>query len=190
MTFMLVVEAATEKKHDDVIREYTSAIGMPATFLSAAMWRAVSFPTTEGMSRRAHNRRAALHDENARAGHAGSLSEALDTAKFKQMNLNLSNPDGTYGGKRMLSQSSVDLIFTNFNAWFADGSAHGVGFELNQSYTAGPMANLLAASHTRIAGTSLVVDRSSGTVFVHLANRVHPSRNWSRNNVARETLGA
>lgn len=135
--------------------------------------------------------RGTVHDENAWAldgvsGHAGLFSTALDTARFCQMILN----NGTYNGQRILTQEAVDLVFTNFNARFGAGNAHGVGFELNQYYTAGPMANLQAASHTGFTGTSLVVDRASGTLFVHLANRVHPSRNWSSNNVARETLGA
>lgn len=205
MTLMLVVEAVTGKQHDDVIKEYTSAIGMPDTFFNRGNVEGSQFPYYRRMATqefqagvlpgyeppRPQPVRGTVHDENAWAlsgvsGHAGLFSTALETAKFGQMILN----NGTYGGKRILSQSSVDLIFTNFNARFGDRNAHGVGFELNQYYTAGPMANLLAASHTGFTGTSLVIDRASGTVFVHLANRVHPSRNWSSNNAARETLGA
>jgi CubicO group peptidase (beta-lactamase class C family) len=96
--------------------------------------------------------------------------------------------NGTYGGHRILSPEVVDLIFHNFNARFP-GNEHGLGFELNQYYTAGPMASLQTASHTGFTGTALVIDRPSNTFFLLFANRVHPNRNWSSNNIAREALG-
>ncbi|XP_044718898.1 beta-lactamase domain-containing protein [Hirsutella rhossiliensis] len=134
--------------------------------------------------------RGSVHDENAYAlegvgGHAGLFSTVDDTARFCQMILN----NGTYGGRRILSRAAVDLVFTNFNARFP-GQDHGIGFELNQYYTAGPMANPLSASHTGFTGTSLVIDRASGCFLVFLANRVHPSRKWASNNIVRQTLGA
>ncbi|EJP67069.1 beta-lactamase, putative [Beauveria bassiana ARSEF 2860] len=206
MTLMLVVEAVTGERHDDVIKEYTAEIGMEDTFFNRGNIEGVASPYFSRMAAQEFQQaviptsyepprpqpvRGTVHDENAWAldgvsGHAGLFSTALDTAKFGQMILN----NGTYGGRRILSRDSVNLVFTNFNARFGPGNGHGVGFELDQYYTAGPMANSQAASHTGFTGTSLVVDRASGTLFVHLANRVHPSRNWSSNNIARETLGA
>lgn len=35
----------------------------------------------------------------------------------------------------------------------------------------------------------MVIDRPSNTFFLLFANRVHPSRYWSSNNIAREALG-
>ena len=133
--------------------------------------------------------RGTVHDENAWAlrgvsGHAGLFSTVHDTAIFCQMILN----NGTYNGRRYLSQKAVDHIFHNYNKHFP-GDAHGLGFELNQYYTAGPMASLKTASHTGYTGTTLVIDRPSNTFFLHFANRVHPSRYWSSNNIAREALG-
>jgi hypothetical protein len=63
--------------------------------------------------------------------------------------------NGTYNGKRILTARSVDLMFTNFNEKFP-GDEHGVGFELNQSYFSGPMANIQAGGHTGI-GLGLVI---------------------------------
>lgn len=205
MTLMLVVEAVTGMKHDDVVKEYTDEMGMADTFYNRGNVEGSKFQYYSRMAtqefqnnvvsgyepERPQPVRGTVHDENAWAldgvsGHAGLFSTAFDTAKFCQMVLN----NGTYNGKRILSKESVDLIFTNFNERFGPGNEHGVGFELNQYYTAGPMANLQAASHTGFTGTSLVIDRESDTLFVHLSNRVHPSRNWSSNNIARETLGA
>ncbi|KAK2592538.1 hypothetical protein QQS21_009753 [Conoideocrella luteorostrata] len=205
MTLMLVVEKVTGKRLDANIREYTSLLGMGRTFFNRGNVEAPKFPYYKdmaaqefqlavegdipGLPRRPQPVRGTVHDENAYAldgvsGHAGLFSTASDTARLCQMILN----NGTYGGHRILSKESVDLIFHNFAADL--GEDHGVGFELNQFYTAGPMANPLAASHTGFTGTSMVIDRASDTLFIHLSNRVHPSRKWSSNNIVRETLGA
>lgn len=204
MTLGLVIEAITGKPLDAAIHEYTSMMGMTETFFNRGNIEGPAFPPYPRMAaeefqitvlgsvepQRPQPVRGTVHDENAWglngvSGHAGLFSTVLDTAKFCQMILN----NGTYGGKRILSQSSVDLIFTNFNARFGSGAYHGAGFELNQYYTAGPMANMLAASHTGYTGTTLVVDRASNTLFLHFANRVHPSRTWSSNNIVREAVG-
>ncbi|KAI1434767.1 putative beta-lactamase [Xylaria sp. CBS 124048] len=205
MTMMLVIEKVTGKPLDNVIHEYTSMMGMKDTFFNRGNIEGPDFPFYNRMAaqefqitvlgdvepQRPQPVRGTVHDENAWglngvSGHAGLFSTVLDTAHFCQMILN----NGTYGGKRILSQDSVDLIFTNFNARFGIDAYHGVGFELDQYYTAGPMANLLSASHTGYTGTTLVIDRPTNTLFLHFANRVHPSRNWSSNNIVRETLGA
>lgn len=203
MTLMLVVEQVGGKKLDEAIGEFTSQLGMSRTFFNRGnvegdKLRFYGDMATEefqlavqgpDVPRRPQPVRGTVHDENAFgldgvSGHAGLFSTAADTARLCQMILN----NGTYGGRRILSRAAVDLIFTNFLA--ALGEDHGAGFELNQFYTAGPMANPLAASHTGFTGTSMVVDRASGTFFVHLSNRVHPSRGWASNNIVRETLGA
>ncbi|KAI1183436.1 putative beta-lactamase [Nemania serpens] len=205
MTLMLVIEKVTHKRLDDVIYEYTSLMGMKDTFFNRGNIEGPKFPfyhrtatqefqitiLGDAEPQRPQPIRGTVHDENAWgldgvSGHAGLFSTVLDTARFCQMILN----NGTYGGQRILSKKSVDLIFTNFNARFGVGAYHGVGFELDQYYTAGPMANLLSASHTGYTGTSIVIDRASNTLFLHFSNRVHPSRNWSSNNIARETVGA
>ena len=205
MNLMLLIEKVTGKKHDEVIGEFTNLMGMNDTFFNRGNIEGPSFPpygriaTQEFQEvvlgseepKRPQPIRGTVHDENAWSldgvsGHAGLFSTVLDTAKMCQMILN----NGTYNGHSILTPASVNLIFTNLNARFGAGYEHGVGFELNQYYTAGPMANLLAASHTGFTGTSMVIDRASDTLFLHFANRVHPSREWSSNNVARETVGA
>ncbi|KAI1811337.1 putative beta-lactamase [Poronia punctata] len=205
MTTMLVIEAVTGKPLDEVIGEYTSLLGMEDTFFNRDNVEGADFPFYSRMAtqefqldvldgaapERPQPVRGTVHDENAWglngvSGHAGLFSTVYDAAIFCQMILN----NGTYGGERILSQESVDLIFTNFNERFGADAAHGIGFELNQYYTAGPMANPLAASHTGFTGTSLVIDRASNTLFLHFSNRAHPSRNWSSNNIVRESLGA
>ena len=206
MTMFLVLEKITGKKLDQLISDFTVPLGMSSTFFNRGNLYPPKFPQAT------YNRvatqefqiavlgpvyepprpqpvRGTVHDENAWAlngvsGHAGLFSTVGDTAIFCQMILN----NGTYNGRRYLSQNAVDMIFHNYNARFP-GDAHGLGFELNQYYTAGPMASLKTASHTGFTGTTLVIDRPSNTFFLHLANRVHPSREWSSNNIAREALG-
>lgn len=203
MTLMVVVEEVTGKRLDQVVYEYTSQLGMKHTFFNRGNKEGHALPTYDitatqefqealfgdAVPQRPQPVRGSVHDENAYgldgvSGHAGLFSTVTDTARLCQMILN----NGSYGGHRILSPAAVDLIFHNFNAHL--GSDHGVGFELNQYYTAGPMANLLAASHTGFTGTSMVIDRASNTFWLHFANRVHPSRDWSSNNVVRETIGA
>lgn len=199
MTLMLLIEKVTEKKLDQVMGEITDLMEMNDTYYNRGNQEGGfsrygrTAPTEfqrivvgDETPDRPQPVRGSVHDEQAWSldgvsGHAGIFTTALDVARLCQMLLN----NGTYNGNRVLSEEAVDAIYTD---WFAEG--RGAGFELNQEYTAGPMANPLAASHTGFTGTSLVADRASGTLFVHLSHRVHPSREWSNNNIVRRTVGA
>lgn len=203
MTLMLVLETITKQSLDELIYEFTIPLGMTSTFFNRGNIEGSEFPFYKNMAtqefqiavlgptepQRPQPVRGTVHDENAWAldgvsGHAGLFSTVTDTAKFCQMILN----NGTYGSHRILSPEVVDLIFTNFNTKFP-GDEHGLGFELDQYYTSGPMASLQTASHTGFTGTSLAIDRPSNTFWIHFSNRIHPSRNWSSNNIVREALG-
>ncbi|KAL1953754.1 hypothetical protein VTO42DRAFT_2285 [Malbranchea cinnamomea] len=204
MTLMLVLEKVTGKKLDELILDFTSALGMKDTFFNRGNIEGPRFPPYARMAaqefqidvqgpsvpKRPQPVRGTVHDENAWAldgvsGHAGLFSTVADTAKMCQMLLN----NGTYGGRRILKPETVDLIFTNFLGEISPDTPRGVGFQLNHRPTAGPMASMLTASHTGFTGTSMVIDRSSNTFFLHFANRVHPSRQWSDNGLARQALG-
>lgn len=203
MSLMLVLERITGQPIDALIYEYTIPLGMKATFFNRGNIEGPKFPFYRSMAtqefqiavlgeeepQRPQPVRGTVHDENAWSlggvsGHAGLFSTVSDTAIFCQMILN----NGTYGGHRILSPEVVDLIFHNFNTKFP-GDEHGLGFELNQYYTAGPMRSLLTASHTGFTGTSMVIDRGSNSFWLHFANRVHPDRRWSSNNIVREAVG-
>ncbi|KAK0204002.1 putative beta-lactamase [Desarmillaria ectypa] len=130
-----------------------------------------------------------VHDENAWSldgvsGHAGVFSTSMNLGILCQMILN----NGEYGDVRILESQSVDKIFTDYNTAFP-GHEHGLGFELNQYYFSGPMQNLQTAGHTGFTGTSMVIDRPLNAFMILLANRVHPSRNWSSPNIARQMVG-
>uniref|UniRef100_A0A093V918 Beta-lactamase-related domain-containing protein n=2 Tax=Talaromyces marneffei PM1 TaxID=1077442 RepID=A0A093V918_TALMA len=171
MSLALVIQTVTGRALDALVYDFTKPLGMTSTFFNRGNIEGFT-PQTPNYYRTATQEfqiavlgpeepqrpqpvRGTVHDENAWSldgvsGHAGLFSTARDTAAFCQMILN----NGTYGGQRILSQTAVDLIFTNFNARFP-GNAHGLGFELDQYYTAGPMASLQTASHTGFTGTTL-----------------------------------
>jgi CubicO group peptidase (beta-lactamase class C family) len=126
-----------------------------------------------------------VHDENAYAlggvaGHAGVFSTAHDIAIVAQMILD----GGRYGHARVLKDSSVRQIFTNFNTRFPSDS-HGIGFELNQRWYMGGLSSPVTAGHTGYTGTDIVIDPLSRSFSILLTNRVHPSRNWGSINPAR-----
>ncbi|WP_433162332.1 serine hydrolase [Kribbella sp. CA-247076] len=129
-----------------------------------------------------------VHDENAWsldgvAGHAGVFSTADDLAILAQTLLN----GGSYRGARILKESSVTAMITNFNGAFP-GNDHGLGFELNQRWYMGGLSGPRTAGHTGYTGTSLVIDFDSRSFAILLTNRVHPSRNWGSNNPARRAV--
>ncbi|MGW1341985.1 serine hydrolase [Kribbella sp. NPDC002412] len=129
-----------------------------------------------------------VHDENAWsldgvAGHAGVFSTADDLAVLAQTFLN----GGSYRGARILKESSVTAMITNFNGAFP-GNDHGLGFELNQRWYMNGLSGPRTAGHTGYTGTSLVIDFDSRSFAILLTNRVHPSRNWGSNNPARRAV--
>ncbi|MEV6288216.1 serine hydrolase domain-containing protein [Kribbella sp. NPDC051770] len=129
-----------------------------------------------------------VHDENAWslggvAGHAGVFSTADDLAVLAQAFLN----GGSYRHARILKESSVTAMITNFNQGFP-GNDHGLGFELNQRWYMGGLSGPRAAGHTGYTGTSVVIDFDSRSFAILLSNRVHPSRNWGSNNPARRAV--
>lgn len=203
MTLFLTLERVTGCRFDELIYAYTKPLGMHSTFFNRGNIEGPTYPPYGRMAtqefqiavlgpeepQRPQPVRGTVHDENAWSlngvsGHAGLFSTAADTAIFCQMILN----NGSYGGKRYLKRETVDLIFHNFNERFP-GDAHGLGFELNQTYWAGPMASMQTAGHTGFTGTTLAIDRPSNTFFLHFSNRAHPSRKWSSNNIVREAVG-
>lgn len=205
MALMIVLENVTGRKLDDLITDITRPLGMNSTFFNRGNVEGDANPfysrtapqefqlEVSGLTVPARPQpvRGTVHDENAWAldgvsGHAGLFSTIEDTAVFCQMILN----GGTYGGHRIISPYAVDLIFTNFNTYLGEiAYARGIGFQLNQYSTAGPLNTSSVASHTGFTGTSIVIDRGRDLFYLHFANRVHPTREWSSNNIVRQALG-
>ena len=119
----------------------------------------------------------------ASRGTPGVFSTADDLAVLAQTFLN----GGSYGGARILKESSVDRDDHQLEPGFP-GNSHGLGFELDQRWYMDGLSGPATAGHTGYTGTSMVIDFDSRSFVILLTNRVHPSRNWGSNNPARRAV--
>lgn len=122
-----------------------------------------------------------VHDENAAmlggiSSNAGLFSNALDLSKVLQMLLN----KGQYGGKRYISESTIDK-FTS--CVFCDqGNRRGLGFDKPlieydaQAAYVSKYASPQSYGHSGFTGTFYWVDPEESLIIVFLSNRVCPTR--------------
>ena len=122
-----------------------------------------------------------VHDETANfsggvQGNAGLFSNANDLAKLCQMWLN----GGVYGGRRFLSQETVDL----FTKSKSPTCRRGLGFDKpdvndpDRSPTT-ELATAATYGHLGFTGTVFWVDPDNQLIYIFLCNRVNPTRNNS-----------
>ncbi|MEV5607698.1 serine hydrolase [Streptomyces sp. NPDC052225] len=184
ISLQLVLEELTGKTLDVLLRErITRPLGMTRTrYNPPASWKPRIAATEDARAPWSGLDRGLVwgevHDENAFglggvAGHAGVFSCAWDLAILGRTLLN----GGVYGKARILSEKSVELMFTDFNTAFP-GDEHGLGFELYQHWYMGAMATPRTAGHTGFTGTSLVLDPTTDSFLIVLGNSVHPVRTW------------
>ncbi|MFE2976052.1 serine hydrolase [Streptomyces sp. NPDC059258] len=184
ISLQLILEHLTGRTLDVLLHEeITAPLGMHRTrYNPPASWKPKIAATEDARLPWSGLERGLVwgevHDENAYgfggvAGHAGVFSCAWDLAVLARTLLN----GGVYGRARILSEESVDLLFTDFNTAFP-GDEHGLGFELYQHWYMGAMATPRSAGHTGFTGTSLVLDPSTDTFLIVLGNSVHPVRSW------------
>ena len=118
-----------------------------------------------------------VHDEGAAliggvAGHAGLFGSANDIAKMMQMYLN----GGHYGGRRYLSQETIDLFNTCY--YCSNNVRRGIGFDKPQLRGSGPVCACVSRSsfgHSGFTGTFTWADPQHEIVYVFLSNRIHPT---------------
>ncbi|MEV8438894.1 serine hydrolase domain-containing protein [Actinosynnema sp. NPDC051121] len=185
ITLGLLAEKWSGKKLDELVRDdITGPLGLVDTGYNPPTAKLDRVAATEYQAGRGIIR-GTVHDENAWslggvAGHAGVFSTARELAVLGQAILN----GGTYAGRRILREDTVELMLTDFNQAFP-GNSHGLGFELDQRWYMGALTSPRAAGHTGYTGTTLVLDPLSRSIAILLTNRVHPSRNWGSINPAR-----
>ncbi len=119
-----------------------------------------------------------VHDETAAmlggvSGNAGLFASASDIAKLCQMWLN----GGTYGGKRILSENTVNLFLTSKSPT----CRRGLGFDKpdveNDRYSPTcEEADPSVVGHLGFTGTVFWVDPENDMFFIFLTNRVNPTR--------------
>lgn len=192
LTLQFVAEQVSESTLEKLVREgITRPLGLSDTGYNPPKRKRRRIAATEYQQTPARGLVwGVVHDEKAWSlagvgGHAGVFSTARDLAVLGQTILN----GGTYAGKRILREASVEQMLTNYNEKFPDDS-HGLGFELNQIWYMGALTSPRGAGHTGFTGTSMVIDPLSRSVAILLTNRVHPSREWGSINVAREATAS
>ena len=117
------------------------------------------------------------------AGHAGLFSTADDLAVYAQMMLN----GGHYGGQRILSRSTVELMTREFKIIEDQKvSIRGLGWDKLTGYSSNRGENMSsrAFGHGGFTGTVLWIDPAVDLFFIFLSNRVHPDGNGYVNRLA------
>ncbi len=183
-----LLEKVTGKGLDELVAKLiTAPLGMDDTGYNPAASKLDRIAATEWMPWTGRGIvRGSVHDEKAYylggvAGHAGVFSTAADLAVFGQMMLN----GGTYKGHRVLGEDWVRKVITNENPGMGPEAARGLGWQLNQRFYMDAMTSPVTFGHTGYTGPCLVGDPINGSLFVLMANRVHPTRNWGTESVYR-----
>jgi len=121
--------------------------------------------------------RGIVHDPTARrmggvAGHAGLFSTANDLAVFCQMLLN----GGTRNGVQILSPLSVARMSSPATPSY-EPNVRGLGWDIDSVFSAnrGELFSAGSFGHTGFTGSSLWLDRTTGTFLVFLSSRLHPN---------------
>ncbi|WP_243707778.1 serine hydrolase domain-containing protein [Micromonospora sp. KC606] len=194
-----LVEKVTGQSLDRVLRTgLTEPLGLRHTNFNPNTWLSATDKATRLVATDARSSRGLLrgvvHDDVANqlggiAGHAGIFSTAQEVAVIGQLLLD----GGTYGGKRILAESTVRRMLRNANAGLpavdperpTRTADHGLGLVLNQPWFMGRLAGPTTFGHTGFTGTSLVVAPERRMVLVLLTNRAHPNWSWANPDPAR-----
>jgi CubicO group peptidase (beta-lactamase class C family) len=188
-----ILERLTGLPLDQLLRTaLTGPLGLRETGFTPPRWLAPAESQARMVATDARTSRGLLrgvvHDQVADvlggiAGHAGIFSTARDLAVIGGLLLN----GGTYGGKRILSESIVARMLTNANPGLPAidaerpnrTSTHGLGVELDQPWFMGRLSSLKTFGHTGFTGTSILVEPRRRLVLVLLTNRAHPNWSWA-----------
>jgi CubicO group peptidase (beta-lactamase class C family) len=176
-----LLEEITGKGLDELVaRMITGPLGMDDTGYNPPASKLDRIAATEYMPWTGRGMvRGSVHDEKAYylggvAGHAGIFSTAADLAVLGQLVLN----GGTYKGHRVLGEDWVRAMITNQNPGLGAEAARGLGWQLDQRFYMDAMTSPVSFGHTGYTGPCLVGDPINGSLFVFMANRVHPTRDW------------
>jgi beta-N-acetylhexosaminidase len=174
-----IVENVSTKKIDKYVDEqFYTPLGLQSTMYNPLDKIPVTrIPPTENDNYWRNNTvQGTVHDMGAAmlggiGGHAGLFSNTKEIAVIMQMLLN----QGSYAGKKYLSESTVDLFTTRHYK----SSRRGLGFDLKETdgQSTMNMASLAPNStygHTGFTGTCVYGDPENKIIFVFLSNRTYP----------------
>jgi CubicO group peptidase (beta-lactamase class C family) len=188
ITLGKVVESASGSTLDAFLqKEYFGPLGLRSTMYAPPAARADQIAPTEiDTSWRHRLVRGEVHDENAAflggvSGHAGLFSTSTDLAVLMTMLLQR----GTYGGRKFLEPSTVDLFTRN-----PSPGSRLLGWDVKSpsGSSAGRLFGPSSFGHTGFTGTSIWVDPDRDLCVVFLTNRVHPTRANTRVSGVRPAL--
>jgi len=164
-----------------VLKYFYQPLGFSSSGFNPTRWmnKSIIAPTEQDPYFRERLVRGYVHDPGAAmfggvSGHAGLFSNAYEIAVLMEMLLN----KGVINEKRFISASTVEL----FTQYQSDISRRGYGFDKPEKDNATrkiPYPSMSvspgAFGHTGFTGTCTWADPKTNTVFVLLANRVHPT---------------
>lgn len=115
-----------------------------------------------------------VHDQNARylggiSGNAGLFSDIHDLSIFAQMLAN----GGVIYGHEFISKRMLQVAVQNYTEGMSEHRGLGFSLKSQRSHPAGDLFSIGSFGHTGFTGTSLWVDKTSGTYVVFLTNRVY-----------------
>jgi uncharacterized protein YbbC (DUF1343 family) len=172
-----IVRRVSGKPLDEYAREAVfRPLGMRDTMFNppAALRRRIA--PTEREDGTGAPLRGVVHDPTARymggvAGHAGLFTTAADLARFARMILN----GGTLAGVKLFEPATVRK-FTEPQTPFDQPILRGLGWDIESRFSGnrGELFPVGSFGHTGFTGTSVWIDRETGTYVILLANSVHP----------------
>lgn len=187
LNFCLLMDAEqrlTHKSHDEFVKEtFWQPLGAYTMCYRPLNLHSKSdiAPTEYDSFLRHQTVQGYVHDElcafsGGVQGNAGLFANADDVAKMCQMWLN----GGTYGGERMLSESTVKT----FTTAKSPTCRRGLGFDKPdvKNLKASPTCDEASPEtygHLGFTGTVFWVDPKENLIFVFLNNRVNPTRDNS-----------
>lgn len=185
MTAMALAETATGRRFDTLVEaNVTGPLGLAETMYNPLrhgidVHRIAATEFDDAY--RGRLVRGEVHDENAFSldgisANAGLFATAADLARFGEA----VRTNGTDDLPRLLEPAThVAMISDQLSPSLDPGFRHGLGWRIGDVNTTGPLSGHGAISHSGFTGTSLVIHPASALTVVVLANRVHPSREWS-----------
>ncbi|MEA3461967.1 MAG: serine hydrolase, partial [Bacteroidota bacterium] len=141
-------------------------------------------PTENDMYFRRQLLHGHVHDMGAAmlggiSGNAGLFGSANDLAKMMQMFLN----GGSYGQRRYIRQSTLDLYTSCYNCEEENHRGFGFNKPVYWEEDAGPACNSASPSsfgHSGFTGTLAWADPEYELLYIFLSNRVHPNMGNNR----------
>ncbi|MUV39023.1 Serine-type D-Ala-D-Ala carboxypeptidase [Lentibacillus sp. JNUCC-1] len=177
ITLYKIVEVLTGTSFDDFItREILTPLDMHETVFNPT-FDTERYAATEYSEALGDYKSGIVHDENTEAmggisGHAGLFSTVADLNNFVSMIEN----GGTYKGKRILSESVLNVARQNYTPFATE--YRGLGWILKSPAHAscGDLFSESSYGHTGFTGTSIWFDPEIDLNVILLTNRVHFGR--------------